>query len=81
MSDLKKIKSQIELLEVKQQSYQLVGRCMDMGIPPTDIAAMMVQTALQIYKTMLIDQDYDKMVDYISESRDLVEPIHSGTIQ
>ena len=33
----------------------------------------MTRVALQIYKTSLSEQDYQKMVDFISSSRDEIE--------
>jgi len=38
-----------------------------------EISAVMTRVALQIYKTTLSDQDYNRMVDIISQSRNEIE--------
>jgi len=44
------------------------------GYDAMEISAVMTKVALQIYKTKLSDVDYNKMVDYISQSRNEIEP-------
>lgn len=43
------------------------------GYNAMQIGAVMTRVALQVYKTTLSDQDYNKMVDFISQSRDEIE--------
>jgi hypothetical protein len=43
------------------------------GYSSMEIGAIMTRVALQIYKTSLSEQDYQKMVDFISSSRDEIE--------
>lgn len=40
---------------------------------PLEIAAIMMTQALSIYKTILSEEDYQKMVDNISEMRNRVQ--------
>jgi len=40
---------------------------------PLEIAATMMAQALSIYKTVLNEEDYNSMVDSISDSRDKVK--------
>lgn len=40
---------------------------------PLEIAAIMMTQALSIYKTVLSEEDYQKMVDNISEMRNRVQ--------
>jgi hypothetical protein len=40
---------------------------------PLEVAATMMAQALSLYKTVLNAEDYDRMVDSISDSRDKVK--------
>lgn len=42
---------------------------------PMEIAAILVAQALSIYKTILEPNEYEKMVDSISDSRDKVQEL------
>jgi hypothetical protein len=56
--------------------YTLVKITADLvgaGYSSMEIGAIMTRVALQIYKTSLSEQDYQKMVDFISSSRDEIE--------
>lgn len=39
-----------------------------------EVAAVMTRVALQIYKTSLSEDDFNRMVDFISSSRDEISP-------
>ena len=43
------------------------------GYDAMEISAVMTRVALQIYKTKLSDEDYNRMIDFISKSRDEIE--------
>lgn len=43
------------------------------GYDSMEVGAVMTRVALQIYKTTLNDQDFNKMVDFISQSRNEIE--------
>ena len=43
------------------------------GANPMSVAAVMMTTALRIYRTSLSDDDYNKMMDYLSEVRNNIE--------
>lgn len=45
------------------------------------IAGIMTAQALSIYKTMMSESEYNKMVDSISESRDLVQTFQGPNLQ
>jgi hypothetical protein len=56
--------------------YALVKITADLttaGYSSMEISAVMTRVALQIYKTTLSDQDYNRMVDIISQSRNEIE--------
>ncbi len=48
---------------------------------PMEVAGVMIAQALRIYKTMLSDDDFNKLVDSISNSRDKVEKFEGPIIQ
>lgn len=43
------------------------------------VSALMVRIGLELYKTSLDDEGYDKMVDFISENRNQINPIGGTT--
>ncbi len=56
--------------------YALVKITADLttaGYNSMEISAVMTRVALQIYKTTLSEQDYNRMVDVISQSRNEIE--------
>lgn len=48
---------------------------------PMQIAAIMMAQALSIYKTILNEVDYERLVDTISDSRDNVQKFESTILQ
>jgi hypothetical protein len=44
------------------------------GYDAMEISAVMTRVAMQIYKTKLSTEDYNRMVDFISQSRDDIQP-------
>jgi hypothetical protein len=46
-----------------------------------EIAGIMVAQALSIYRTAMTEQEYNQMVDNISDSRDLVHTFHGPDLQ
>ena len=58
-----------------EKIYQMTSMLIAEGEKPFAVAAMYTMVALQIYKTMMSEQEYNRMVDIISESRDRVKPL------
>ena len=58
-----------ELHEITDRMYELTGKLIEEGRQPFAIAAIYTMIAMQIYKTMLSEKDYNEMVDSISENR------------
>ena len=52
--------------------YTMAGDMIAEGQKPFAVAAVFTMIALQIYKSSLSKEDYDKMVDSISDSRDQI---------
>jgi hypothetical protein len=48
---------------------------------PLPVAAIMIAQALTIYKSALSPEEYDTMVDNISESRDQVKTFQKASLQ
>ena len=46
-----------------------------------EVAAIMMTQALSIYRTTLKEEDYNKMVDSISDSRDKVQTFTGPSLQ
>jgi len=61
-----------ELQEISDRMYQLTGKLIEEGQRPFAIAAIYIMIAMQIYRTMMSDEDYNQMVDTISANRDKV---------
>lgn len=55
--------------------YRMAGDMIAEGQKPFAIAAIFTMIALQIYKTSLTKQEYDLMVDSISENRDKIKSL------
>ena len=48
---------------------------------PLEVAAIMMTQALTIYKSAMSEEDYNRMVDNISSSRDKVKTFERPTFQ
>ena len=64
-----------ELIEISDRMYQLTGKLIEEGQQPFAIAAIYIMIAMQIYKTMLSEKDYNEMIDTISSNRNQVQTL------
>ena len=64
-----------EMQVIANRIYQITGEIIAEGTQPFAIAAVLTMVALQIYKTSLSADDYNKMVDSISEDRDRIKSL------
>ena len=64
-----------ELYEISDRMYELTGKLIEEGQKPFAIAAIYVMIAMQIYRTMLSEEDYNEMVDTISNNRNEVQTL------
>lgn len=65
-------KQDSDLIIVADRIYKTTTELMIEGHQQFAIAAALTMVAMQIYKSSLSKEDYDKMVDSISDSRDQV---------
>jgi hypothetical protein len=49
------------------------------GYDILEVSALMIRIGLELYRTSLDEEGYDKMVDFISENRNQINPIGGNT--
>lgn len=64
-----------ELNDLYQEYWAIHAKMIDQDHNPLKIAAILMAQSLSMYKTMLDQDDYDKMVDSISDMRDKVQAL------
>jgi len=64
-----------ELAALADEIYTMAGRMIEEGNKPFAVAAVFTMIALQIYKTSLSEEDYQGMVDSISENRNQIKSL------
>ena len=72
-----------ELNELYQEYWSIHAKMIDKEHNPLEIAAVLMAQSLSIYKTILDQDEYDSMVDSISDMRDRVQKLepHTGYYQ
>jgi len=65
----------MENVKVFEDVYDLANKMIKDGEQPFAVAAVFVLAGLQMYRTSLSDDDYDKMVASIYEARDRVRSL------
>jgi hypothetical protein len=60
--------------------YKFSTELIDKGYSPYAIAAMFTLVALQIYKTSMSTEEYNLMVDMISNNRDRVQTLPADAV-
>lgn len=48
------------------------------GSDVLEVSALLIRIGLELYRTTMSDEDYDKMVDFISKNRHQITPITPG---
>lgn len=70
-----------QMLAIEATYMELTSSLIDKGISPYAMAAIMTKLAMMIYKTSLNAEDYNLMVDSISDRRDQIKSFNDyGTI-
>ncbi len=64
-----------QLTSLADDIYNMAGDKIKEGEKPFAIAAVFIMIALQIYKTSLSEEEYNLMVDSISENRDNIKSL------
>lgn len=62
-----------ELLAIEVSFAELTNKFAQEGFSPYACAAVMTKLAFMIYKTSMNDEDYNSMIDSISDSRDQIK--------
>lgn len=68
----------MELEGVHEAVLELVAELLQEGYEPFAVAGVMSNIALSMYKTTLSPEDYNTMMDYISQSRDRVSRLDAN---
>ncbi len=66
--------------DLYQKQWALTGVMLE-DYRPLEVAGVMIAQALRIYKTVLSEEDFEKIVDSISNSRGKVEKFEGPIIQ
>lgn len=64
-----------QLTAIADRMYKLTNDLVAEGYKPFAVAAVHVMIALQMYKTALSDEEYNLMVDSISDNRDQIKSL------
>ena len=69
---------ELEVLSAIQESVVKFSESIlnDLHADPNMLAGILASTALRLYKSSLSPEDYDSMIDMISETRDEVLPFN-----
>jgi len=62
-----------ELKDIATSVYSFTEKLIEEGNTPFAVAAVYIMVAMQIYRTSLSEDEYNSMVDTISEARDKVQ--------
>lgn len=66
-----------ELLAIEMSFAELTRKFIQEGYDPYACAAVMAKLAFMIYRTSMNDEEYNYMIDSISESRDQIKSFHT----
>ena len=70
-----------EFLALEATYMQLTSSFLDKGISPYAAAAVMTKLGMMIYKTTLNAEDYNLMIDSISDRRDMIKSFDQYGLQ
>lgn len=68
----------MELEGVHEAVLELVAELLQEGYEPFAVAGVMSNIALSMYKTTLSPDDFNTMIDYISQSRDRINRLDAN---
>ena len=68
-----------ELNDLYQKMYRDLNKLCEKN-DPLMVAGIMMAQAIKIYKTALPQEDFERMMDTISDSKDIVKPLRTPTI-
>ena len=69
-----------KLNDLYQKMYRDLNKLCEKN-DPLMVAGIMMAQAIKIYKTALPDEDFERMMDTIADSKDIVKPLNTPTLQ
>jgi hypothetical protein len=69
-----------ELFAIADRLYKVTNDLIAEGHKPFAVAAVHVMVAMQMYKTSLSEEEYNLMVDSISQSRDKIKSLNDISV-
>ena len=76
---IKEFKKDKKLSDLYQKMYRDLNKLCEKN-DPLMVAGIMMAQAIKIYKTALPDEDFERMMDTIADSKDIVKPLNTPTI-
>ena len=77
MADM--FKKDKKLNDLYQKMYRDLNKLCEKN-DPLMVAGIMMAQAIKIYKTALPAEDFERMMDTISDSKDIVKPLRTPTL-
>ena len=68
-----------KLNDLYQKMYRDLNKLCEKN-DPLMVAGIMMAQAIKVYKTALPDDEFERMMDTISDSKDIVKPLNTPTI-
>lgn len=65
--------------QIYDEYFRVHEKFLEAGYSPLEVAATLIAHGLIIYRTILEEDEYQKIVNHISESRDAVPIINENT--
>ena len=62
-----------QMTQMYDDLYRMMGSWLSQDNESLAVAAVLMATALRVYRTSLSDDDYDQMMNYLSDTRDNIE--------
>ena len=75
MSGSKKIMNDENLINTYNEFMVLTDKLLGADVKAIEIAPILIKLGLEIYKTVMTEDDYHRMVDFISDHRDDVQDL------
>lgn len=63
-----------QMTQMYDDLYRMMGSWLSQDNESLAVAAVLMATALRVYRTSLTDEDYDQMMNYLSDTRENIEP-------
>ncbi len=77
MADM--FKKDKKLNDLYQKMYRDLNKLCEKN-DPLMVAGIMMAQAIKIYKTALPQEDFERMMDTIADSKDIVKPLNTPTL-